>query len=130
MEQEAVKLLLRRGRPMGIETLASQLGVDLATYRDVHEPWLERSGLVERTGRGQAATEKAPFRGSCSVGRSRKRTIAYNECSASRPRFHGGPGDDRSLGRRGGRRRVHQEAPEMQRRRFPAISTQGVLVGR
>ena len=41
VEQEAVKLLLRRGKPTGIETLASQLGVDLEAFRDVHEPWLE-----------------------------------------------------------------------------------------
>ena len=59
MEQEAVKFLLRRGKPTRIEKLASQLGVDLETLRDVHEPWLERSGLVERTKDGRVANEKA-----------------------------------------------------------------------
>ena len=39
--------------------MASRLGVDLATYRDFHEPWLERSGLTERTEKGRVATEKA-----------------------------------------------------------------------
>jgi Holliday junction resolvasome RuvABC ATP-dependent DNA helicase subunit len=33
--------------------------VDLETYRDVHEPWLERSDLVERTEAGRIATPKA-----------------------------------------------------------------------
>jgi len=33
--------------------------VDLETWRDVHEPWLERSGLLERTETGRAATAKA-----------------------------------------------------------------------
>ena len=59
VEVAALRLLLALRRPLGIEALAARLGVDLATYRDVHEPWLERSGLVERTERGRVATEKA-----------------------------------------------------------------------
>ena len=35
------------------------LGVDLETYLEVHEPWLERLGLVERTAEGRVATEEA-----------------------------------------------------------------------
>ena len=44
---------------MGVEALAARLGVDLETFRMAHEPWLERSGLVERTERGRVATELA-----------------------------------------------------------------------
>jgi Holliday junction DNA helicase RuvB len=44
---------------MGREALAARLGVDIETYSRVHEPWLERSGLVERTERGRVATRKA-----------------------------------------------------------------------
>ncbi len=54
-----MKLLVDRGRPMGQAALAARLGVDLETFRDVHEPWLERSGLVERTELGRVATGKA-----------------------------------------------------------------------
>ena len=59
VERRAVQLLVARGRPLGRETLAARLGVDLATWRDVHEPWLERSGLVERMEAGRVATSKA-----------------------------------------------------------------------
>ena len=51
-----------RGAPtwsMGREALAARLGVDIDTYSRVHEPWLERSGLVERTDGGRVATRKA-----------------------------------------------------------------------
>ena len=59
VEQAAVELLLERGRPMGREALAARPGVDLDTYSRVHEPWLERSGLVERTEGVRIATRKA-----------------------------------------------------------------------
>ena len=44
---------------MGREALAARLGVDIDTYSRVHAPWLERSGLVERTEGGCIATGKA-----------------------------------------------------------------------
>ena len=59
VERAAVNLLIERGRPVGREALAARLGVDLETFREVHEPWLERSGLVERTESGRIATRKA-----------------------------------------------------------------------
>jgi Holliday junction DNA helicase RuvB len=58
-DRAVVRLLIERGRPVGLEAIASRLGLDLETLRDVHEPWLERSGLVERTERGRVATAKA-----------------------------------------------------------------------
>ena len=54
-----MRLLLRRGKPLGLEAITSRLGLDLETLRDVHEPWLERAGLVERTVHGRVATERA-----------------------------------------------------------------------
>src|SRR5262245_5968928 len=58
-DRRALKLLLRRGRPTGIKSIAAKLGLDLETYQDVHEPWLERAGLIERTPEGRVATQKA-----------------------------------------------------------------------
>jgi Holliday junction resolvasome RuvABC ATP-dependent DNA helicase subunit len=54
-----MRLLVERGKPVGVEALAGRVGVDRETFRDVHEPWLERSGLIERTERGRVATGEA-----------------------------------------------------------------------
>jgi Holliday junction DNA helicase RuvB len=54
-----VTLLLRRRRAMGREAIAARLGLDPETYRDVYEPFLERSGLIERSELGRVATAKA-----------------------------------------------------------------------
>ena len=59
VERSAVTLLIERGRPIGRESLAARLGVDLETFREVHEPFLERAGLMERTESGRIATRKA-----------------------------------------------------------------------
>jgi Holliday junction DNA helicase RuvB len=73
VERAAVKLLVERGRPLGREALAARLGVDLETYRDVHEPWLERSDLIERTEAGRVATPKAKaLYGGCREERERR----------------------------------------------------------
>jgi Holliday junction DNA helicase RuvB subunit len=58
-DRAVVRLLLERDAPMGLEAIASRLALELQTLRDVHEPWLERSGLVERTVHGRVATERA-----------------------------------------------------------------------
>jgi len=59
VDRKAVKLLLTLGRPIGQEALAARLGIDRATFHQVHEPYLERLGLIERTERGRVATEEA-----------------------------------------------------------------------
>ena len=41
------------------EAIASRLGIDFETFRDIHGPWLERAGLIERTERGRVATKLA-----------------------------------------------------------------------
>jgi predicted ArsR family transcriptional regulator len=58
-DRAVVRLLLERDGPMGLEAIASRLGLELQTLRDVHEPWLERAGLVERTVHGRVATGRA-----------------------------------------------------------------------
>ena len=58
-ERAVVELLLGRRRPLGIQAIASRLGVDLETLRDVREPRLERAGLTERTEWRRVATEEA-----------------------------------------------------------------------
>ncbi len=47
------------GGPVGVETLAASVSEERATIEDVHEPFLLRLGLLERTNRGRRATPKA-----------------------------------------------------------------------
>lgn len=48
-----------KGGPTGLNTLAAALGEDARTLEDVVEPFLIRSGLLERTPRGRVATNGA-----------------------------------------------------------------------
>jgi len=47
------------GGPAGVGALAAALSEELNTISDVHEPYLLRLGLIERTPRGRVATRKA-----------------------------------------------------------------------
>jgi len=47
------------GGPIGLKTLAASLAEEEATIEEVHEPYLMRLGLLERTPRGRMATEAA-----------------------------------------------------------------------
>lgn len=49
------------GGPVGLDTLAAAIGEDAGTIEDVYEPYLIKSGFVNRTPRGRVATEKAFF---------------------------------------------------------------------
>ena len=46
------------GGPVGIETLAAVLNEEPDTLEDFHEPYLLREGLLQKTHRGRALTEK------------------------------------------------------------------------
>lgn len=46
-------------RPVGLNTLAALTGDESATIEDYYEPYLLQLGLIERTPRGRAITEKA-----------------------------------------------------------------------
>lgn len=47
------------GGPVGLDTLAAAIGEDPGTIEDVCEPYLIKSGLLQRTPRGRVASEKA-----------------------------------------------------------------------
>lgn len=46
------------GGPVGLDTLAAAIGEDSGTIEDVYEPYLIKSGLVNRTPRGRIVTER------------------------------------------------------------------------
>jgi len=47
------------GGPVGVETLATSIGEEVATVEDVYEPYLIRLGFIARTPRGRVAMPKA-----------------------------------------------------------------------
>ncbi len=48
-----------KGGPVGVETLATSIGEEVATVEDVYEPYLIRLGFIARTLRGRVALEGA-----------------------------------------------------------------------
>ncbi len=48
-----------RGRPVGIETIATTLGEEVDTIGDVYEPYLIQIGFISRTVRGRIALPAA-----------------------------------------------------------------------
>lgn len=48
-----------RGRPVGIDTLATTLGEETTTIEDVYEPYLIQIGFISRTPRGRVAMPAA-----------------------------------------------------------------------
>lgn len=47
------------GGPVGLDTLAAAIGEDAGTIEDVYEPYLIKSGLINRTPRGRVVTQMA-----------------------------------------------------------------------
>ena len=47
------------GGPVGLDVLAAAIGEDSGTIEDVYEPYLIKTGLINRTPRGRVVTEKA-----------------------------------------------------------------------
>ncbi|MGJ8454886.1 Holliday junction branch migration DNA helicase RuvB [Pseudothermotoga sp. U03pept] len=47
------------GGPVGIESLAATLNLEIDTLKEVHEPYLLQKGLIVRTSRGRVATDLA-----------------------------------------------------------------------
>jgi Holliday junction DNA helicase RuvB len=47
------------GGPVGLNTLAANIGEDIGTIEDMVEPYLLQEGFIQRTPRGRVATEKA-----------------------------------------------------------------------
>lgn len=50
---------LYKGGPVGLNTLAANIGEDIGTIDDMVEPYLLQEGFIQRTPRGRVATEKA-----------------------------------------------------------------------
>lgn len=48
-----------QGGPVGLDTLAAAIGEDAGTIEDVYEPYLIKTGLINRTPRGRVATDLA-----------------------------------------------------------------------
>ena len=61
MDRLLLTALIERfnGGPVGVNALAAALSEEPDTLSDVHEPYLLRLGLIERTPRGRVATKKA-----------------------------------------------------------------------
>lgn len=47
------------GGPVGLDTLAASISEDAGTLEDVYEPYLLKSGFIQRTPRGRVATQLA-----------------------------------------------------------------------
>lgn len=59
MDREILRVLIDKysGGPVGIEAIASVLGENRKTIENVHEPYLVKIGLVERTKNGRMVTK-------------------------------------------------------------------------
>nr|WP_288555214.1 Holliday junction branch migration DNA helicase RuvB [uncultured Mediterraneibacter sp.] len=60
-DREILQALIYKfqGGPVGLESLAATLSEDAGTLEDVYEPYLIKSGFVQRTPRGRVATDLA-----------------------------------------------------------------------
>ncbi|MBR2708689.1 MAG: Holliday junction branch migration DNA helicase RuvB [Bacilli bacterium] len=61
LDKKLLKALIEtyKGRPVGIETLATTLGEEISTIEDVYEPYLIQIGFISRTPRGRIAMPSA-----------------------------------------------------------------------
>ena len=61
MDLRILETVVRKfdGGPVGLDTLAVSVGEEADTIEDVHEPFLLREGLLQRTPRGRVATAEA-----------------------------------------------------------------------
>ena len=48
-----------QGGPVGLDTLAAAIGEDAGTIEDVYEPYLIKTGLINRTPRGRVVSDEA-----------------------------------------------------------------------
>ena len=48
-----------QGGPVGLDTLSASISEDAGTLEDVYEPYLLKSGFIQRTPRGRVATDLA-----------------------------------------------------------------------
>ncbi|MBN1421559.1 MAG: Holliday junction branch migration DNA helicase RuvB, partial [Planctomycetes bacterium] len=58
-ERRLLAFLVSERRAVGLRTIADSLGLDEKTVREIHEPYLVRSGWIRRTPWGRKATERS-----------------------------------------------------------------------
>jgi Holliday junction DNA helicase RuvB len=59
LDRRILRVLIERGEPVGLKTLAAVVDESEDTIEEVFEPHLLRSGLISRTPRGRVATPRA-----------------------------------------------------------------------
>ena len=61
IDQKMLEMIIElyNGGPVGLNTLAANIGEDVGTIEDMVEPFLLQEGFIQRTPRGRVATEKA-----------------------------------------------------------------------
>ena len=61
VDQKILEVIIElyKGGPVGLNTLAANIGEDIGTIEDMVEPFLLQEGFIQRTPRGRVATEKA-----------------------------------------------------------------------
>lgn len=61
VDQKMLEVIINlyNGGPVGLNTLAANIGEDMGTIEDMVEPFLLQEGFIQRTPRGRVATEKA-----------------------------------------------------------------------
>lgn len=52
-------ITLYKGKPVGLQTLAANIGEDVETIEDMYEPYLLQMGFIKRTPRGRVVTQQA-----------------------------------------------------------------------
>lgn len=60
VDQKMLEVIIEvyNGGPVGLNTLAANIGEDVGTIEDMVEPFLLQEGFIQRTPRGRVATEK------------------------------------------------------------------------
>jgi Holliday junction DNA helicase RuvB len=66
-DRELLRVIVEKfnGGPVGLSTLAAATAEDASTIEEVYEPYLIRSGLLERTPRGRTVTPRGYKHLSC-----------------------------------------------------------------
>lgn len=52
-------ITLYKGKPVGLQTLAANIGEEIETIEDMYEPYLLQMGFIKRTPRGRVVTQQA-----------------------------------------------------------------------
>ena len=59
LDKKILETFQYKGKPVGIETIATTIGEEISTIEDVYEPYLIQIGFISRTPRGRIALPKA-----------------------------------------------------------------------